>query len=90
MQGQNQCFRNLLYRICLTIPPRWPEVVQTVKKIVEVWAANAHKHERVGEWIERIGWPKFFKLTGIEFKKQHIDDFKHGGLTYKTSVHLTY
>jgi len=71
-------------------PPRWPEVVQTVKKIVEVWAANAHKHERVGEWIERIGWPKFFKLTGIEFTKQHIDDFKHAGLTYKTSVHLTY
>ena len=36
----------------------------------------------MGEWIERIGWPQFFELTGIEFTKYHIDDFKHAGLTY--------
>lgn len=71
-------------------PPRWPEVTSAVRNIVEVWAANARKHERIGEWIERIGWPKFFKLTGIEFRKEHIDDFKHAGLTFKRSVHLTY
>ncbi len=71
-------------------PPRWPEVVDAVKNIVDVWAKNAHKHERVGEWINRIGWPRFFQLTGIEFRKEHIDDFKHAGLTYKRSVHLTY
>jgi hypothetical protein len=29
----------------------------------------------MGEWIERIGWPRFFKLTGIPFTKYHIDDF---------------
>ncbi|ROL59226.1 dissimilatory-type sulfite reductase subunit beta [Bacteroidetes/Chlorobi group bacterium ChocPot_Mid] len=71
-------------------PPRWPEVTSAIRNIVEVWAANARKHERIGEWIERIGWPKFFKLTGIEFRKEHIDDFKHAGLTFKRSVHLTY
>jgi len=71
-------------------PPRWPEVTEAIRNIVEVWAANARKHERIGEWIERIGWPKFFKLTGIQFQKEHIDDFKHAGLTYKRSVHLTY
>ncbi len=71
-------------------PPRWPEVVDTVKNLVELWAANARKYERMGEWIERIGWPKFFKMAGIEFEKQHIDDFKHAGLTFKRSVHLTY
>lgn len=71
-------------------PPRWPEVVEAVVNIVDVWRKHAHKHERVGEWINRIGWPKFFKLTGIEFRKEHIDDFKHAGLTYKRSVHLTY
>jgi len=38
-------------------PPRWPEVVAAVKNIVEVWAADARKFERMGEWIERIGWP---------------------------------
>jgi len=71
-------------------PPRWPEVVGAVKGLVELWAANARKYERMGEWIERIGWPKFFRMAGIEFQKEHIDDFKHAGLTYKRSVHLTY
>jgi sulfite reductase beta subunit len=42
----------------------------------------------MGEWIERIGWPKFFELTGIEFTKYHIDDFSHAGLSYRTSVHF--
>jgi sulfite reductase beta subunit len=71
-------------------PPRWPEVVDAVKGLVEVWAANAKKYERMGEWIERIGWPRFFKLTGIEFTKYHIDDFKHAGVTYKRSAHVKY
>ncbi len=66
-------------------PPRWPGV-----NIVNVWKDNARKYERLGEWIERIGWAKFFKLAGIEFRKEHIDDFKHAGLTYKRSAHLSY
>ncbi len=71
-------------------PPRWPEVVEAVKKIVEVWAKGAHKYERVGEWIDRIGWKRFFELTGIEFTKDHIDDFKHAGLTDHTSAHVRF
>jgi sulfite reductase beta subunit len=71
-------------------PPRWPEVTTAVKNLVEIWAANAKPYERMGEWINRIGWPRFFEITGIEFQKEHIDDFKHAGLTYKRSVHLTY
>jgi len=71
-------------------PPRWPEVVDAVKKIVETWAKHARKYERIGEWINRITWPRFFELTGIEFRKEHIDDFKHAGLTYKRSVHLVH
>lgn len=69
-------------------PPRWPEVVGAVKDIVEVWVKNARKFERLGEMIDRIGWPRFFKLTGIEFTKEHIDDYKYAGLTYKRSVQL--
>jgi len=69
-------------------PPRWPEVVNAVKNIVEVWAKNAKKYERVGEWIDRIGWPKFFELTGIEFTRYHIDDFRFAGTTYKRSAQL--
>jgi sulfite reductase beta subunit len=69
-------------------PPRWPETVEAVRNIVEVWVKNARKYERMGEFIDRIGWPKFFKMTGIEFSKEHIDDYKYAGLTYKRSAQL--
>jgi sulfite reductase beta subunit len=71
-------------------PPRWPEVVEAVKNIVTVWSSNARKFERIGEWIDRVGWKRFFELTGIEFTKHHIDDFKHAGLTYHTSAHVRF
>jgi sulfite reductase beta subunit len=69
-------------------PPRWPETVAAVKKIVETYAANARKHERIAEWIDRIGWPKFFELIGQPFTKYHIDDFKHAGETYTRTAQL--
>ena len=69
-------------------PPRWPEVVDAVVNIVNVYAANARKYERMGEWIERIGWPRFFELTGIAFTRYHIDDFKYAGLSYARSAHI--
>ncbi|MDP2917762.1 MAG: dissimilatory-type sulfite reductase subunit beta [Dehalococcoidia bacterium] len=69
-------------------PPRWPELVSAVKNIVEVYAANARKWERMGEWIERVGWERFFSLTGIPFTEQHIDDFTHAVETFRTSTHF--
>jgi sulfite reductase beta subunit len=67
-------------------PPRWPEVVETIKKIVEIYAKNARKYERMGEWIERVGWEKFFQLTGIPFAEQHIDDFTYARETWRTTT----
>lgn len=71
-------------------PPRWPEVTAAVKQIVEVYAGHARRYERLGEWIHRVGWPRFFELTGIPFTKYHLDDFRHAGLTYKTSTHMKF
>ncbi len=71
-------------------PPRWPGVVEAVVNIVNVYAKNAQKFERMGEWIDRIGWPKFFELTGIEFTRYHVDDFKFAGTTYARSTHLRF
>jgi len=69
-------------------PPRWPEVVEPVVKIVNLYLENARKHERLSEWVERIGWPKFFEMTGFEFTKYHIDDFTHAGESYYRTAQL--
>ena len=71
-------------------PPRWPEVTAAVKTIVETYAESARKYERVGEWVDRIGWPRFFELTGFEFTKYHIDDFKYAVKSYKRSAQLKF
>ena len=71
-------------------PPRWPEVTDAVVNLVDIWAKNARKYERMGEWIDRIGWAKFFDLTGIEFTKYHIDDFKLSTTTFATSTHIRF
>ena len=63
---------------------------EAVRKIVDIYAQNAKKYERVGEWIDRIGWPRFFELTGFEFTKYHIDDFRYAGQTFKRSAQLKF
>jgi sulfite reductase beta subunit len=67
-------------------PPRWPEVVEAVRNILDTYAKSARKHERVGEWIDRIGWEAFFRRTGISFTHQHIDDFTFARETFRTSA----
>lgn len=71
-------------------PPRWPEVVAAVKNLVEVWVRNARQGERMGEWIERIGWERFFKLAGLEFTEKHLDDFSHATTTFRSSTQFKY
>jgi sulfite reductase beta subunit len=66
-------------------PPRWPEVTAAVKNILDMWAGHAHRHERMGEWIDRIGWERFFDLTGIPFTAQLIDDFTMASETYRST-----
>jgi sulfite reductase beta subunit len=56
--------------------PRWPSTVKTIRKIVETYAADANKYERLGEWAERIGWERFFDKTELPFTHHLIDDFR--------------
>ncbi len=72
---QGPAFSRLAIPFIPNNPPKWPEVVAVVKKIVELWEKGARPDERVGEWIDRIGWPAFFELTGIEFSDKHVDDY---------------
>ena len=79
-------FSRLVIPYIANNPPRWPEVTSVLKNIVEVYASNARPFERVGEWIERVGWERFFKLTGIPFVEQNIDDFELARDTFRTTT----
>ncbi len=71
-------------------PPRWPEVVDACKDILEAWAKNANKYERLGEWCDRIGWEKFFEVTGIPFTDKSIDDYRLAYDTWRTTTQFKF
>jgi sulfite reductase beta subunit len=70
--------------------PRWPETVEAIKKILEAYAADAKKYERVGEWAERIGWEKFFEKCDIPFTDKSIDDYRLAYDTWRTTTQFKY
>ncbi len=71
-------------------PPRWPTTVNTIKTIVEAYAQGARRYERVGEWINRIGWERFFAKTGLEFGHEHIDDYRLAMTTWRTTTQFKF
>ena len=71
-------------------PPRWPSTVEKVKTMVEVYAADARPYERMGEWIQRIGWEQWFKRTGFEFTQFHIDDYRFAMTTWRSSTQFKF
>lgn len=70
--------------------PRFPEVVRDVKKILNAYANDANKYERLGDWAERIGWEKFFEKCGLEFTEHLIDDYRLAYDTWRTSTQFKY
>ncbi len=71
-------------------PPRWPEAAALVKRILKAYKDNAHDYERMGEWIDRIGWPRFFEITDLPFTKFHIDNWRGARSNLNASVHLRF
>ncbi|ADK84329.1 dissimilatory sulfite reductase beta subunit [Desulfarculus baarsii DSM 2075] len=67
-------------------PPRWESTVKAITTILEAYVSGAKRYERIGEWIERIGWERFFDVTGFEFTKRHIDDYRFAATTWRTST----
>jgi dissimilatory sulfite reductase beta subunit len=68
--------------------PRWPEVAETVKKILKAYKEDGRPWERMSEWIDRIGWPRFFELTSLPFTKHHIEDWRGGRNSLNQSSHV--
>ncbi|MDD4732303.1 MAG: dissimilatory-type sulfite reductase subunit beta [Desulfovibrio sp.] len=57
-------------------PPRWPTMTKVIKQILDAYAEDARKYERLGDWANRIGWERFFEKCGLEFTEHLIDDFR--------------
>ncbi len=71
-------------------PPRWPEVSEVVLKILKAYKEDAKDWERIGEWAERIGWPRFFEKTELPFTKYHIDDWRGSRGNLNASTHIRF
>ncbi|HEC99046.1 MAG TPA: dissimilatory-type sulfite reductase subunit beta [Proteobacteria bacterium] len=71
-------------------PPRWPEVVAAVRNILETYAKDANKYERLGEWVERIGWEKFFEKCNLPFDVKTIDDYTLAYNTLRTTTQFKF
>ena len=70
--------------------PRWPEAAAVVKKILATYKADGKDYERMGEWVERIGWSRFFELTELPFTKFHIDNWRGGRVNLNASAHIRF
>lgn len=71
-------------------PPRWPEVNEVVGRIIEVYAGEGKPWERLGEWIERVGWKHFFAATGLAFEPEMIDNYRQARTTFNQSAHIRF
>ncbi len=71
-------------------PPRWPEVNSAVKKILMAYKKGGKPWERMSEWIDRIGWKRFFEETEIPFDKYLIDSYRHARTSLNQSAHVRF
>ena len=44
----------------------------------------------LNDWIDRIGWPRFFELTELPFSKFHIDNWRGSRKSLNASTHLRF
>jgi sulfite reductase beta subunit len=70
--------------------PRWPEVNEVVGNILRTYKADARPWERMADWIDRIGWPRFFERTGLTFTKYLIDDWRGARYNLNASNHIRF
>jgi sulfite reductase beta subunit len=71
-------------------PPRWPEVMDVVKRILYAYKEGGRGYERLGEWIDRIGWKKFFGVTELTFDENMIDSYRLAQTSWNHSTHIRF
>jgi sulfite reductase beta subunit len=71
--------------------PRWKSTTDTITHIVEAYANDARKYERLGDWAERIGWERFFEKCELDFTHHLIDDFRdHAYYTWRQTTQFKF
>ena len=71
-------------------PPRWPEVTAVIGQILYAYKEGGRPWERVGEWINRIGWKRFFEEANLTFDEDMIDSYRHARTTFNQSAHVRF
>jgi len=65
-------------------------VSEVVKKILAAYKADANDWERINEWVERIGWKRFFEMTELPFTKYHIDNWRGARRSLNSSNYIRF
>jgi len=84
--GSGPAFAKFVIPYLPNTPPRWPEVTRAVRQIVEAWVQGARRDERVGDWIARIGWDKFFQKAGLPVSDKLLDGYVLWPMSARTGV----
>ena len=71
-------------------PPRWPEATEIVMSILHAYKNGARPWERMSEWIDRIGWSRFFEVTDLPFTKFHIETWRGSRASLNASAQLRF
>lgn len=67
--------RLLVPFIPLENPLECEPVLQVVGRVIDLWKGAARPGERVGDFVDRIGWPTFLRRVGVDFDPHLIDNF---------------
>lgn len=62
-------------------PPYYEKTIGVIDRIIETWKQDAKKGERIADWIDRIGWEKFYEKTQLPFYEQSMEYLDIRGIT---------
>ncbi len=51
-------------------------ILQVIERVIAVWERGARQGERLGDFVDRIGWPSFLRQTDTAFDPNLIDNFE--------------
>jgi sulfite reductase beta subunit len=55
-------------------------LLDLIGRVIACWRSEADTGERLGDYVERIGWPAFMRKVGVAFDPAIVDDFAPGSI----------